>query len=104
MKYRGDIRVAIHEYGHDLDISVLGIKRDDPRWMNELLAVGANTSLPSYSLDQRLKEGAAEFSRCMSPIRRWRRCTRRPTTGDRAVLALPEHKALAEGIKNVQDP
>jgi len=59
-KYANDISVIAHEVGHYLDKKLdLGDKAFD----TELLALGARTSLSSYSKEQVRAEGVAEFMR-----------------------------------------
>jgi hypothetical protein len=58
-----DLPVIAHEVGHHIADTVLGLNLRDSRWMQELLNVGITSSLPSYSIEQRVNEGAAEFMR-----------------------------------------
>ena len=65
-----DLFTYFHEQGHDVDLTLLQIDRADPRWKDELEALGEATSRPSYTKAQVRKEGAAEFLRTwvMDPL------------------------------------
>lgn len=99
----GDIRVALHEYGHDLDISLLKIDRHDKRWKAELLALGKNTSQASYALEKQLKEGAAEFFALFiaDPVAAQQNAPNYYAEMTR-VLAQPAFATLAQGVYQIQ--
>jgi len=63
VKVANDLQTVAHEFGHHVDISILGIDRKDKRWKNELIQLGMATSKPSYTQSQIRQEGAAEFFR-----------------------------------------
>lgn len=63
VKVANDLMTIFHEAGHGLDISILGIKRNDKRWKAELHALGVPTSRPSYTAGEVRREGAANFFR-----------------------------------------
>lgn len=54
--------VLTHEFGH-ASKRHFALSLTDARWRHELLVLGAPTSLPSYTVGQRLEEGRAEFWR-----------------------------------------
>ncbi len=59
----GNLQTLFHETGHHTDIALMKIRRADKRWAEELVTLGAATSLPTYDVTQVLKEGTAEFMR-----------------------------------------
>jgi 2'-5' RNA ligase/flagellar biosynthesis GTPase FlhF len=63
LQVANDLQTLTHELGHHLDEAVLQISRKDPKWRDELQAMGQPTSRPSYSVKQQRQEGAAEFLR-----------------------------------------
>lgn len=63
LRVANDVQTVAHEFGHHLDHAILQISRKDPRWRDELQALGQPTSRPSYSVGEQRKEGAAEFLR-----------------------------------------
>lgn len=62
-----DLQVLSHEFGHHVDLAIMGGSDifNRGKIAKELKAVGAPTSLPSYTAQQRRREGTAEF------FRRW---------------------------------
>lgn len=63
LKVANNLSTFFHEAGHHFDEVTLQIDRRDPRWKDELTAMGQATSRPSYSIKQQRQEGAAEFMR-----------------------------------------
>ena len=63
VRVSNDLRVVFHEYGHHLDLAIMqGSKLNALNPIaQELKALGAPTSKPSYSPKKRRQEGAAEF-------------------------------------------
>ncbi|MGE0590930.1 MAG: LPD38 domain-containing protein [Vicinamibacterales bacterium] len=101
LKVANNLQTFFHESGHHLDEAVLKLSREAHEV--ELLALGAETSRPSYTKTQKLQEGAAEF------LRRW--FTEPDTIGRRApgytrafeaALARPEHADLRRGLEDIR--
>lgn len=63
LRVANSLDVAAHEFGHHLDIAVLGLPRAKQPYTAELMALGAETSRPSYPPWKVRREGAAEFTR-----------------------------------------
>ncbi|MCC6989961.1 MAG: GNAT family N-acetyltransferase [Acidobacteria bacterium] len=61
-KVANALPVLMHEFGH-ASKRHFALSLTDPRWSGELMRLGANTSLPSYTKAQVLEEGRAEFWR-----------------------------------------
>lgn len=63
LKVANDLDTLAHEFGHHIHEALLGGELPAKDYRDELLAIGAPTSLPSYSVRQKLAEGQAEFTR-----------------------------------------
>ncbi len=98
-----DLPTVFHEVGHYLDRILLGIQHKDPRWKDELIALGQATSRPSYSFVEQRREGAAEFFRLylLDPGEAKRQAPAYFTEFERT-LALPEHAEAAAVVRDVQ--
>ncbi|MDP7337669.1 MAG: hypothetical protein QF786_00005 [Vicinamibacterales bacterium] len=65
LRTANDLDTFAHEFGHHVDLAVLGIPSKKQPWTDELMDMGMETSRRSYSKKKIRMEGAAEF------MRRW---------------------------------
>jgi hypothetical protein len=63
LKVANDLDTLAHEVGHHIHESLLGGDIPPKTHRDELVQIGAPTTLPSYTLRQKLAEGQAEFTR-----------------------------------------